>query len=746
MIAYNNNYFYLETENTSYIMKKLSNGILQHIYYGAKVSQDDFSYYNLFRECAFSPLIRRDGYETSRDTVPQEYPTFGRGDYRQAALLVESAGGRCVNELSYTGYEIFKGKPDMKGLPHLDANTQDIQTLAITMKDVIAGFEVILYYSVFEKEDIISRMVKIINTSEKPIQIRNVASLSIDFETAEFDLISLKGAWARERHVSRRAISQGTTSVESRRGSSSHQLNPFMALAEKNADENKGEVYGFSLIYSADFKALAEVNQLDNTRLQIGINPETFSWKLIPEDSFTSPEALMTYTANGLNAMSQNFHHVCRNHLGKCADKDMIHPIVINSWEAMYFDMSEEKIQQFILNCKGLGIDTFVLDDGWFGHRDDDTTSLGDWSVDKNKFKDGLHSVVDFCHSNGMKFGIWFEPEMISRESLLFKVHPDWCIHCDGAEPVESRQQLVLDMSRSEVVDNIYEQMAKMIKEYDISYIKWDFNRNLTDNGSYTLPEDCQKEHTHRYMLGVYSLMQRLNENFPNVFFEGCSGGGGRFDFGILYYMPQIWTSDDSDAIERLKIQYGTSFVYPPATMVAHVSACPNHQTGRTTPFETRGEVAQMCNYGYELDVGMLSEEEKEQIKAQVAKHRELEPLILRGDYYRLKSPFESNLCVWQLVSEDKSRAYVCAAFQTTVPNPKGEYVRLMGLNENKQYRIMPWNVIVGGDSLMHAGLPLIQPAGWDYKVLAFDLQEVEVYEEYNTETKEKITVTEGEK
>ncbi len=725
MITQKNQFLYLETKNTSYIMRTLENGMLQHVYYGARVSQDDFSFYNFYRECSFSPVFRMDGLVTSYDAIPQEYATFGRGDFRQPSLIVETADGRRVNELRYKEYAILKGRPGLKGLPFLDTDTEDVETLALTMKDNFSGVEVVLYYSVFAEEDIISRYVLVRNTSGEPVQIRSAASLSVDFERADFDFVSLAGAWIRERHISRRPLAPGITSIESRCGSSSHRLNPFAALAAKNADENMGDVYGFSLIYSADFKISAEVDQYDDTRLQVGINPETFSWKLAAGEEFVTPEALMTYTREGFNGMSLNFHHVSRNHLGKFADQSLAHPLLINSWEAMYFGITEEKIKKFILDCRGLGIDTFVLDDGWFGHRDDDASSLGDWFVDKNKFKEGLHEVVDFCRQNEMKFGIWFEPEMISRDSVLFETHPDWCIHCGDAAPVESRNQMVLDMSRQEVVDGIYEQMATIIREYDISYIKWDFNRNLTDNGSHTLPADCQGEHTHRYILGVYNLMQRLKESFPDVFFEGCSGGGGRFDFGILYYMPQIWTSDDTDAVERLKIQYGTSYVYPPAAMSAHVSACPNHQIGRTTPLEIRGEVAQMCNFGYEFNIGSLSEEEREQIRKQVIKHRQLEPLIARGDYYRLKSPYESNLCVWQLVSEDQSRSYVCVAFQNAMPNPKGEYVRLKGLCKDKKYRIEPLHVVVSGDSLMNAGLPMRQPGWEDHKVYAFDLQEV---------------------
>lgn len=722
MICYKEPFFYLNTDNTSYVIRVLPNNTLQHVYYGASVSQDDFSYYNLFKDRAFSPLIRMDNMYTSNDTMPQEYSTFGRGDYRCAALRVEGESGRSVNELKYIGHEIFAGKPHIPGMPQLDVNIEDVETLAITLKDKIVGFEVVLYYSIFAKEDIISRTVKVVNTSDQTIQIRNVASLSVDFETADFDFISLQGAWARERHVSRRELSQGTTSVESRRGTSSHQMNPFVALAGKQTNEHQGDVYGFTLIYSADFKALAEVNQFDNTRLQIGINPETFSWKLTPGETFMAPEALMTYTCEGLNHMSQNFHRVCRNYLGKSADQSIKHPIVINNWEATYFNMSDEIIQQFISDCQGLGIDTFVLDDGWFGKRNDDSSSLGDWFVNKEKFKNGLHNVVNFCNENGMKFGIWFEPETISRNSLLFEAHPDWCIHCEGIDPVESRNQLILDMSRSEVVDNVYEQMAKIIEEYNVSYIKWDFNRHITDNGSFTLPADRQLEHTHRYMLGVYSLMQRLNDNFPDVFFEGCSGGGGRFDFGILYYMTQIWTSDDSDAIERLKIQYGTTFVYPPSSMVGHVSACPNHQTGRTTSFDTRGEVAQMCNYGYELAVGKLTEEEKDKISLQIERHRELESLVQRGTFFRLNSPFEGDVCAWEIVSEDRTKAYVCATFKTALPNAKACYVKLCGLEPKSKYYIKQLGIVVSGDTLMNAGIPVVMPEALEYACMAFDL------------------------
>ena len=721
MIINNDNFFYLETRNTSYVMRILSDGTLHHIYYGGKVSHDELSHYHLFQGHGFSPSIKTDEGCTSLDTMPHEYPVYGRGDCRTPALVVETSDGRCVNELVYDSYEIQQGRPKLNGLPHLDQKTEDVQTLAITLRDKHAGYEVVLYYSVFAEEDIISRYTCIKNTSNEVVQVRNIASLSVDFENSAYEFISLKGAWARERHLSRRKLEHGTTSIESIRGTSSHHLNPFAALVTKNTDEFCGEAYGFSLIYSTDFKILAEVSQYESTRVQVGINPDTFSWKLFPGEVFMTPEAMMTYSNQGLNAMSHNFHDVCRNHLGKCADKNLVHPIIINSWEAMYFDITEEKIKKFIDECKGYGIDTFVLDDGWFGHRDWDDTSLGDWFVDNNKFPNGLHDVIDFCHENGMKFGIWFEPEMISKESKLYEEHPDWCIHYKDVAPVECRRQYILDMSRKEVVDGIFEQMEKFISEYDVSYIKWDFNRNITDCGSDALAPDCQKEHTHRCMLGVYDLMQRLNDRFPEVFFEGCSGGGGRNDFGILYYQPQIWTSDDSDAMERLLIQYGTSMVYPPSTMVGHVSACPNHQTGRVTPFNTRGEVAQMCNYGYELKIGLLSDEEKQMIHHQVEKHKTLEPMIREGQFYRLSNPFENNLCAWQLVSKDKKQSYVMAIYQRRVPNFKGDYLKLKGLDKDREYHIEPLGIKNCGQTLMNAGLP-IRMSERDYEVVSFEI------------------------
>lgn len=723
MIIYNSELktFYLETENSSYVMRVLDNGTLMHVYYGAKISQDDVSYRNYFRDRSFSPAIVVEGKRTSMNIIPQEYPTYGRGDFRIPAVSVADGEGRRVNNLVYSSHKIVDGKPAIADMPQLDVNTENVQTLEITLVDNDSGFEVVLSYTTFDADDIIARHSTIKNIGKDTIKLHHADSVSLDFDTSDFEIITLHGSHIRERHVERYPLHHGITSVESRRGASSHQLNPFAALVSKNTTELLGDAYGVTLVYSADFKITAEMDQFRSVRLQAGVNPETFSWTLGAGETFTTPEALLTYSAQGLNKMSQNFHAVCRKHLGKCADKTIKHPIIINSWEAMYFDMNEEKIRNFVKECKGLGIDTFVLDDGWFGHRDRDDSSLGDWFVDRRKFPDGLYGVIDACHENGLNFGIWFEPEMISRDSKLFEEHPDWCIHAGDRVPVEARQQLVLDMSRQEVVDEIYSRVAAILTEYDISYVKWDMNRHITDNGSDWLGADRQGEHAHRYILGVYQLMDRLVNDFPNVFFEGCSGGGGRFDFGMLYYMPQIWTSDDSDANERLKIQYGTSFVYPPSTMVAHVSACPNHQTGRVTPFETRGEVAQMCSYGYELNVGKLSEEERKQIPEQIARHHELEELVNEGTYFRLMSPFETRAAAWELVSADKNKAYTMIAFKTAEPHPVGEFLKFVGLDPQKIYTVKQLGIKLSGSTLMNAGIPVIQPFK-DYPAQAFDL------------------------
>lgn len=727
MIIYNKETmtFYLQTNKTSYIMRVLENGMLYHCYYGKKIANDDVRYHNLFKFTDYASVFFMNEGAATLDSLPQECPTSGRGDFRAPAIVVENELGRRVNELHYKGHEIMAGKPSFKEMPQLDAKEEECETLKLVLEDKVNQFEVVLYYSVFEKENIIARRTEVVNVSTEKKIIRNAASLCLDLEKPGLEMITLEGAWARERHVERYPLHHGMSTVESRRGASSHQLNPFAAIVTKDTNEDYGDVYATALIYSGDFKISAETDHYGNTRLLAGLNPETFSWQLGVGESFVTPEALMVYSGEGLFGMSKAFHAACRNYLGKSADKNVKHPIVINNWEAMYFDITEEKLFQFIADCKGLGIDTMVLDDGWFGHRTNDDSSLGDWFVNKNIFPEGLHNVIQCCKDNDMKFGIWFEPEMISKDSELYRAHPDWCIQVEGMEPVEARQQRVLDMSRKEICDAIYEQVAAILREYDISYVKWDMNRHITDNGAAWLSPERQGEHSHRYILGMYYLTDRLVKEFPHVFFEGCSGGGGRFDFGILYYMPQIWTSDDSDAVERLKIQYGTSLVYPTSSMVAHVSACPNHQTERVASFKTRGDVAQICNFGYELNVGSLSEEEKEMIKEQTDKHKEIEALVAEGELYRLVSPFEGNTCAWQLVSKDKTKSYVMFARVNAVPNYKPEYLQVKGLDEDATYEVKQLDIRVKGSTLMNAGLPIFIGKE-DYKTVTFDIEKVQ--------------------
>ncbi len=711
MIHFNseNKTFHLSTKNSSYLMKVLDNGMLLHWYYGSLIATDNMDYFHLLGFQNYTSMLKSDGYRLSKDCALLEYPTWGDGDFRSPALMCENSDGRQVNDLLYVSHRILDSKPTLHQLPSFDQNTEDVQTLEILMRDSISGYEVTLYYSVFEQEDAITRYSVIKNTTENPLKIRKAYSLSVDFQAENFDLISLHGAWARERHINRQSLLEGTVSIQSRRGASGHQHAPFAALVSKETNEDCGTAYGFSLVYSGNFKINAEVDQFSSTRLQVGINPFDFTYHLESGESFTTPEAVCVFSRNGLNGMSHCFHNMCRNHLGKSADKKTKRPILINSWEAMYFDMSEEKIKTFANGCKGLGIDTFVLDDGWFGHRDCDDSSLGDWFVNKNKFPNGLHGVIKACKENGLDFGIWFEPEMISKDSELYREHPDWCIHVNGKEPTEARNQLVLDMARSEVVDHIFKKMSTFLDEYEISYIKWDMNRNITDNGSDSLTFEKQGEHAHRYILGVYELMRRLTEAYPHILFEGCAGGGGRLDFGILYYMPQFWTSDDTDAIERLKIQYGTSLLFPTSVMTAHVSACPNHQTGRTVPFKTRGDVAQVCNFGYELDVNKLCDEEKAQIKEQISLHKKIEHMIYNGEFYRTESPFESDRCCWQLVSRDKKSAFAVFTAQKTTPHSTGMFIKFKGLDNDTLYKVEPLGIKLHGSTLMNAGIPVLK-------------------------------------
>ena len=722
MIEYKNNTYFLSTKDTSYIMSVLPDGVLKHCYYGRRISIANMDYYNLYAAFDYTAPYRVNDDVTTMDALPQECPCNGRGDYSSPAVVIENSKGRKINDFKYRSHIIHKGAPILNGLPQLDVNTNTAEYLEIIMADIVSGVLVHLYYTVFDEANIIARHTVVENVTENAVNIQRIASASVDFESANMDMVSLHGRWGNERTMERYPLHYGKTIISSNRGASGHALCPFAALAAKNADEDRGDVYGISLIYSGNFEICSDVGQFGRIRLTAGINPETFSWHLKSGECFVSPQSVLTYSFNGFGGMSLNFHNMTRWHLGSCA-RNVKHPIVLNMWEAFYFDVTEQKVLNAINAAQEFDIDTVVLDDGWFGKRNNEFTSLGDWRINNEKFPGGLENIIKHCRKNGFKFGLWFEPEAVSRQSELFKEHPDWCIHCEQVTPVESRSELLLDFSRNEVVEAVYESIAKILRKCDVSYVKWDMNRNFSDWGSISLKPGRQDEHCHRYILGVYRLMEKLKNEFPHIFFEGSAGGGGRFDFGVLYYMPQIWTSDNTDPIGRLDIQYGTSMLFPPETISSHVSHCPNGQTGRTTPFKTRGEVAQLFSFGYELDINLLKDKERKMIENQIITHRKLEKWIYDADFYRIVNPANGESCAWQSVSKDKKHSVVLYVTRLTIPRKVGEYLKIKGLDTDKLYKVQPGNIMGKGDALMFAGIPIKEQYN-DFESILFEIEE----------------------
>ncbi|WP_026675173.1 alpha-galactosidase [Alkalihalobacterium bogoriense] len=698
--------FHLTAKDTSYIFQIIRDGYLSHLYWGKKVNEYNHSNELRFVNRSFSANPVADDLTFSLDTLPQEYPSFGHSDYRNPAFQIQLENGSTVTDLRYESHEIFKGKKVLEGLPATYVEDEnEAETIEIMLKDDLINLKVVLSYTVFENYDAITRSVRFINDGNENVKLLKVASANVDFRQSDFDLISLPGAWGRERYVARTGLRPGMQSVESRRGASSHQQNPFMALVEKNTNEEYGEVFAFSFVYSGNFLSSVEVDQFGYSRATVGINPFDFSWLLEPGASFQAPEVVMVYSANGLGAMSHTFHRLYRTRLCRGEFRDKERPILINNWEATYFNFNEEKIREIALCGKDLGMELFVLDDGWFGKRDNDTTSLGDWFVDERKLPNGLQSLAEQIRETGMEFGLWFEPEMISVDSDLYREHPDWCIHVPNRRRSESRQQLILDFSRKEVCDEIIARVSAILEAAPITYVKWDMNRHMSEVGSAGLPPERQRETAHRYMLGVYRVMNEITTKFPHILFESCSGGGGRFDPGILYYMPQTWTSDNTDAISRLKIQYGTSLVYPTSSMGAHVSAVPNHQVERITSLDIRGHVAMSGNFGYELDVTEMSQEEQQTVSEQVEFYKQIRPVIQFGQFYRLYNPFESNHTAWMSVSEDQSEAVVTYVKVLAEPSDALIKVRLKGLNPSKKYKIEAIGKSFYGDELMNVGI-----------------------------------------
>lgn len=650
------------------------------------------------------------------DSFPNEYSSHGLGDYRESSISVMTQSGMSTVGINYQSHEIYQGKPKLDGLPATFGNEEDCTTLEITCIDKHLNLEVVLVYTAFENLDVITRSVRVTNRATESIQLRKVLSACVDFDRNDLDMITLHGSWARERHVSRRKVELGKQGISSLRGQSGHQVNPFLAVMDQTATEDSGEVYGFNFVYSGNFMAQAEGYQFDTTRVVMGINPEDFSWELDPEATFTAPEVVMVYSNEGIGKMSRTFHDLYRTHLIRGKYKNKKRPILINNWEATYFDFDTEKLLDIAKEASQLGIEMLVMDDGWFGERSSDNMALGDWIVNEDKIKGGLKNLVDQVNKLGMKFGIWFEPEMVSPDSDLYRAHPDWCIHIEGREGLRSRNQYVLDFSRKDVRDYIYESLRKILSSANIEYVKWGMNRQLTDVGNSVLPASQQREIWHRYVLGVYDMMDRLTTEFPHILLENCSGGGARFDPGMLYYSPQIWTSDDTDAIERLKIQHGTSMVYPVSSIGAHVSDVPNHTVGRVTPFETRGLVALSGTFGYELDVTKIPQEDREMIPKQIEMYHKYNDLIREGDLYRIGNVFENPEfeCV-EYVSKDKDEVLVTYVQVLSRANHRSRRIRLKGLDKGSYYRNQETNAVHSGAALMNGGI-LIEDMYGDFK------------------------------
>lgn len=720
-IVCKNHVFTLQTKSSTYQMKE-EGGFLFHNYYGPVIGDVDMSYLVCPMDRGFSgqpqEIVDR---RFSLDTRLLEYSAYGTGDYRDYCLHAVYEDGSHVTDLRFVSYEVKEGKYALEGLPAMYQGEKKAETLEITLRDEYKNLEVVLYYGVFEDLDVITRACKIVNQSEEQVRLLRAYSMGLDFDNKDMDMLHFYGRHAMERKMERSPLQHGFQGVESRRGYSSHQQNPFVILCKQDANEEYGWCYGVSFVYSGNFSIQAEVSQMDLTRLTVGIQDTQFEFHLEPGESFTAPEVILSFSENGLGQLSRNYHKAIRHNLCRGKYKTERRPVLINNWEATYFDFTPEKLVAIAKDAKELGIEMLVMDDGWFGKRDSDYSGLGDWFVNEKKLKGGLKNLVEEVNKAGMKFGIWFEPEMISEDSDLYRAHPDWALTVPGRSFTRARHQLVLDFSREDVRTYIFDRMCEILESANIEYVKWDANRHLTDVWSAKLPADRQGEVFHRYILGLYDFLEKLTQRFPNLLIEGCSGGGGRFDAGMMYYHPQIWCSDDTDAIERLDIQYGTSFGYPISTVGSHVSVCPNHQTGRSVSMKTRGIVAMAGTFGYELDITRLSQEEKDMVKIQVEEFKKYYSLIQQGDYYRLtddgrKSPYVA----WEFAAEDGTEALLNVVTLRVRAYAMPYTVRIKGLKPEAVYEVEGTGEKYPGAALMNGGYLL--PVIWD------DYQSVQVH------------------
>lgn len=710
------NQFHLTNNEMSYIVKVLENGDVINLYCGAKVhDKEDFSYaiFNNDRPMAVYNKSVNGRYNLT--TLKREYPNYGTGDYRYSAFEIMQENGSHITAFKFKSYEIFDGKKELKGLPatYVEENCE-AKTLEITLEDKLLDLEIVLSYTIFDKFNVIARNAKFVNNSNKTVSLTKALSLSLDLQDNDFEMISLEGAWSREREIVKSKIRQGYQGIYSNQGASSSEHNPFIALKKTDCTENMGEAYGFALVYSGNHVEQVEVSTQGYTRVSVGINPQNFTWQLNANEEFQTPEAVMVYSDKGLNYMSQTFHEIFRTRLARGHWRDKVRPILLNNWESTGMNFTENQIVEMAKIGKDLGIELFVLDDGWFGGRDNDKRGLGDWFVtDFYKLPNGIEGLCKKINDIGLDFGLWFEPEMANEDSELYRNHPEYVLQTPERDMSVGRNQYVLDFSNPEVVKFIFDMMYKVVKNSNISYIKWDMNRYISECYSLNLPNSRQGEVYHRYILGVYSLYQMLIDEFPEILFESCASGGSRFDAGLLYYAPQAWTSDDTDAMERIKIQYGTSMLYPVTSMGAHVSVSPNHQTGRTSPFETRGNVAMFGAFGYELDVTKLTDGDKALVREQVEFFKKHRSVIQQGTFYRIESPFENKYySAWQSVSKDKTEAVVGFYRNLVKVNSRIEFVKVQGLKENSLYKINDSEEIYSGTELAKIGIAIIEGKG----------------------------------
>jgi alpha-galactosidase len=729
---------HLHNGSISYVMRVLESGSLAHLYFGPALAVDQ----------DYSHLVRRSfisKFNQVLDPISMELPTAGSGDFRIPMLTVRHANGSTALDLVYREHHIHAGKPVLDGLPstYVDDDAE-AETVEILLIDGNSSLQVKLFTTVYADRPVITRSMRVINDGTGDVKLTTAMSMALDLPDPDWHLMQLTGAWGRETQIVDAPLVAGTRAVRSQRGSSGHQQNPFMLLRRPATTEAAGEAIGMSLVYSGNFLAQVEVDPYDTVRARIGFDPDTIRWQVSPGMDLQIPEAVLVWSDEGIGGVSDTYHRLYRERLVTGTWRDRPRPVVLNSWEGVYFDFDEDVLVEMATAARGLGAEFFVLDDGWFGQRDDDTSSLGDWTVDLRKLPSGLPELVERINELGLGFGIWIEPEMVNPRSRLFEEHPEWAVGFPGRPRSELRNQYVLDMSNKDVVDYLERVVGNVLNSAPITYVKWDMNRVITEPYGASLPPERQNEFFHRYMLGVYDLYARFTERFPEILFESCAGGGGRNDPGMLAFAPQAWISDNTDAVERQRIQYGTSLVYPLNAMSAHVSAVPNHQVGRDTPIDTRAAVAFFGNLGYELDPRHLDEVEHERVQQQIAWYKERRELFHQGRFHRLVSPFEGdgNETAWMTVADDRRRALVgwYRTLSHALPGPS--LLRLRGLDPEVRYRVTVWpeaddwvtraNVMErGGDDLMSNGLFLDDHA-WeaqergDFQARIFDLEAVE--------------------